>query len=155
MMYKSKSGAGRKLKALALVPMLALAIGVVSVPAVRATVSTLSSSTLSADKGSKNSSQYNFAVYKVTSISHDGTTTTVVVKGIDVGNNMTVTGGTFTNDGKKFHANSMSTNLTNGNATITIGFPFVGELKSASMTLKINSKEIPFDLSEYKNESAS
>ncbi len=151
MMYKSKSGAGRKLKALALVPMLTLAICMVSIPAVRAAVSTISSSTISADKGSENSSKINVAVYKVTSISNDGTTTIVVVKGTDVGNNITVNGGTFTNAGKVFYENSMSTTLTNGTATITTGFPFVGELKNASMTLKINGEEIPFDLSEYKD----
>lgn len=54
MMYKSKSGAGRKFKALALVPVLSLALCVVSVPAVRAVVSTISSSTISVDKVSEN-----------------------------------------------------------------------------------------------------
>lgn len=47
MMYKEKSGAGRKLKALALVPMLALAVGLSSVPAIDAAVSTISDSGMS------------------------------------------------------------------------------------------------------------
>ncbi len=36
MMYKKKSGAGRRLKALALVPMLVSALALAGVPAVRA-----------------------------------------------------------------------------------------------------------------------
>ena len=55
MMYKSKSGAGSKLKALALVPMVALALGVATVPAVKAAVSTISNSEISLDKGNQNS----------------------------------------------------------------------------------------------------
>lgn len=54
MMYKSKSGAGSKLKALALVPMVALALGVATVPAVKAAVSTISNSEVSLDKGNEN-----------------------------------------------------------------------------------------------------
>lgn len=54
MMYKEKSGAGRKFKALALVPMLALALGVAGAPAVRAAVSTISSSDVSVSKDTKN-----------------------------------------------------------------------------------------------------
>ena len=54
MMYKSKSGAGSKLKALALVPMVALALGVATVPAVKAAVSTISNSEVSPDKGNEN-----------------------------------------------------------------------------------------------------
>ncbi len=48
MIYKLKSGAGRKFKVLALVPTVALALGLVSVPAVRAAVSAIGSSTISA-----------------------------------------------------------------------------------------------------------
>ncbi|MCH5221293.1 MAG: M56 family metallopeptidase [Muribaculaceae bacterium] len=54
MMYKSKSSAGSKLKALALVPMVALALGVATVPAVKAAVSTISNSDVSLDKGNEN-----------------------------------------------------------------------------------------------------
>lgn len=57
MMYKEKSGAGRRLKALALVPMLALALGVAGVPAVRAAVSTISSSEVSIGKDNENPPQ--------------------------------------------------------------------------------------------------
>lgn len=44
MMYKSKSGTWRKFKALVLVPVLILVLGVTSIPAVRAAVSTISNS---------------------------------------------------------------------------------------------------------------
>ena len=54
MMYKSKSSAGSKLKALALVPMVALALGVATVPAVKAAVATISNSEVSLDKGNEN-----------------------------------------------------------------------------------------------------
>ena len=54
MMYKAKSCAGSKLKALALVPMVALALGVATVPAVKAAVSTISNSDVSLDKGNEN-----------------------------------------------------------------------------------------------------
>ncbi len=54
MMYKEKSGAGRKFKALALVPMLALALLVAGVPAVRAAVSTISNSGVSVSEGNEN-----------------------------------------------------------------------------------------------------
>ncbi len=64
MMYKSKSGAGRKFKALALVPTMALALGLVSVSAVRAAVSAIGSIAISADKGSENSPQNKVAVKK-------------------------------------------------------------------------------------------
>lgn len=50
MMYKAKSGAGRKFKALALVPAVALAFGVADVPAVRAAVSTIGGSSISFGK---------------------------------------------------------------------------------------------------------
>lgn len=156
MMYQSKSGAGRKLKALALVPMLLLAIGVISIPAVHAAVSTISSSTISADKGSENSSQNNAGVktYKVTNINNNGNITTVTVSGTGVGNSLSVNGGTFTNNGKKYHECAMQTTLNNGVATITVSFPFAGELKKASMTLQINGENIPFNLSKFRNEAA-
>ena len=54
MMYKSKNCAGSKLKSLALVPMVALALGVATMPAVKAAVSTISNSEVSLDKGSEN-----------------------------------------------------------------------------------------------------
>ena len=53
MMKKEKSGAGSKFKALALVPMLALALSVSAIPAVRSAVTAISTSEVSKDKGSE------------------------------------------------------------------------------------------------------
>ena len=61
MMYKSKSGAGSKLKALAFVPMVALALGVAGMPAVKAAVATIGNSHVSFDKGSENLSDSKIA----------------------------------------------------------------------------------------------
>lgn len=55
MMYKSPCDARLRWRALALVPALALALGLVAVPAVRAAVSTISASSLAVDKGTENS----------------------------------------------------------------------------------------------------
>ena len=54
MMYKQKSGAGQKMKVLALVPMLALALGVADIPAVSAAISAIRSSEVSVGKVSEN-----------------------------------------------------------------------------------------------------
>ncbi len=53
MMYKSPCGAGRRWRALALVPALALALGLVAVPTVRAAVRAISASSLAVDKGTE------------------------------------------------------------------------------------------------------
>ncbi|MCC8071360.1 MAG: M56 family metallopeptidase [Bacteroidales bacterium] len=53
MMYKSPCGARRRWRALALVPALGLALGLMAVPAISAAVSTISSSSLSVDKGTE------------------------------------------------------------------------------------------------------
>lgn len=51
MMYREKSGAGRKFKALVLVPMLAVALGLASIPVIDAAVSTIRDSEMSANFG--------------------------------------------------------------------------------------------------------
>ena len=58
MMYKEKSCAGRKYKALVLVPMLALAFGVSTMPAVSAAVSTISSCNASVGKDKEKKPQH-------------------------------------------------------------------------------------------------
>ncbi len=153
MMYKEKSGAGRKFKALALVPMLALALGVAGAPAVRAAVSTISSSDVSVSKDSENPPENKTAVqtYKVTDINNDGNETTVTIKGEGFGTNLTVSDATFTNRGKTYKANSLDCNMTDGIATIRATFRFSDELKKPGMTLMVNSKEVPFDLENFKN----
>ncbi|MDE6611476.1 MAG: M56 family metallopeptidase [Muribaculaceae bacterium] len=152
MMYKEQNGAGRKFKALALVPMLALALGVAGVPAVRAAMSTISSSEISESKSSENPSEdkTQVRVFKVTNINNDGNATHVTVMAKGLGNALTVNGGTFTTGGKTYNENGMTCNMTNGEATIIATFPVSGEYKKPKMTLIINGEVIPFDLENFQ-----
>ena len=157
MMYKEKSSAGQKMKALALVPMLALALGVASVPAVRAAVTTIGNTALSVTDGKVSENKLNgkiAGVYRVTNLSNDGATTTAVIKCQGMEGCMTVSGGTFTTGGKTYHANSQSFDMAGGNGTITLSFPFAEEYKNASMIITVNGVDIPFDLSEFAHSSA-
>ena len=157
MMYKAKSGAGQKFKALALVPMLALALGVAGAPVVRAAVSTIGSSEISVGKDNENPPQRQIAVrrFKVMNINNDGVETTVVVRGEGLGNSLTVSGGTFTNKGKTYRAKSLRCDMTDGVASITAVFPFSDEFRRCSMTLNVNGDEIPFELEEFFKNSRS
>ncbi|MDE6158194.1 MAG: M56 family metallopeptidase, partial [Muribaculaceae bacterium] len=152
MMYKEQNGAGRKFKALALVPMLALALGVAGVPAVRAAMSTISSSEISESKSSENPSEdkTQVRIFKVTNINNDGNATHVTVMAKGLGNTLTVNGGTFTTGGKTYNENGMTCNMTNGEATIIATFPVSGEYKKPKMTLIINGEVIPFDLENFQ-----
>lgn len=174
MMYKAKSGAGRKFKALALVPAVALAFGVADVPAVRAAVSTIGGSGISlgkasADrtqsgllemaaeeqpifgKGNENKPKDKITVqrFKVIRLNNDGKETTVVIKGEGLGDKLTVEGGTFTNKGKTYQAKSLRCGMTDGVATITAVFPFADDYKHPHMTLGVNGKEVPFNLEGF------
>lgn len=155
MMYQEKSGAGRRFKALALVPVLALAIGVSFVPAVRAAATTISNSEVSVGKDSEKSHKGEVSVrrFKVININDDGTRTTATISGENLGDNLTVSGGTFSNKGKTYQANSLSTQMSNGSATITVSFPFTGGYKKGKMAITVNGEEIPFDLEEFSNDS--
>ncbi|MDE6435967.1 MAG: M56 family metallopeptidase [Muribaculaceae bacterium] len=155
MMYKEKSGAGRRLNALALVPVLALALAVASVPAVRAVVSTIGNSPVTVDKVNENPTSDKKAIqhYQVTDVVHDGNSTTVVIATEGLGSRVTVSGGTFTNAGKIYQASSLQTQMTDGAATIKVTFPFAGELKQAGMTITVNGDEIPFNLEGYIDKS--
>ena len=156
MMYKEKSCAGRKFKALALVPMFALALGVTSVPAVRAAVSVISSSDVTVGKVSENPTKGQVVrVYKVSNIVADDGRTVVVIKGDNLGSSITVSGATFTNDGKKYQANTLNCNMTDGNATIAAVFPFSGKLKKPKMTLMVNGEEVPFNLEDFGKDDGS
>lgn len=55
MMYQKKSGKSSRFKALALVPACALALSVTAIPAVKAAITTIDESSVTTDKGSKNS----------------------------------------------------------------------------------------------------
>lgn len=155
MMYKEKSGAGRKFKALALVPVLALVLGVVSVPAVRAAVAVINDSDVTVRKGneklSKDKSSVKEQGFKVSDISNDGVRTTVVVKGENLGDRITVSGGSFTDGGKTYGASSLNCNLKDGAGEITAVFPFSGDYVNPKMTLTVNGEEISFDLKNFKN----
>lgn len=150
MMYKEKSGAGRKLKALALAPTLALALGVAGVPAVRAAVSTIGSSEITTDKDSEKRSPGNDAaqIYRVTGVNYDGKRTTVVISGENLGSSLLVSGSTLTNDGNTYQSNSLQMSRTDTLAVITASFPFSGEYKNPRMTLNVNGEEITFNLDD-------
>lgn len=151
MMYKEKSGAGRKIKALALVPILVMALGVTAVPSVRAAVSTIRNSDVSVGKSSEKSSsdKARVQIFKVTNLNNDGNVTTVTIKGEGLGNNLTVSGGTFKTAGKTYQAKSLRCNMTDGMATIKVVFPFMSEWENSSMTLTVNGDEIPFNLENF------
>ena len=146
MMYKEKSGAGRRLNALALVPVLALALAVASAPAVRAVVSTIGNSPVAVDKVSENPSEDKtaFPQFKVTEISNDGRQTTVVLSSNNAGNLLNVSGGVLSTGGKRYNASALQTQLVDGKASITVTFPFAGEYKRTGMVLTINGETVPF-----------
>lgn len=152
MMYKEKSGAGRKFKALALVPMLALAFGVASLPPVHAAVSTIGSSDVSLDKQEKPvlQSETQNPAYRVTEITSDGKETKVTIMCTGFGNNIFVSGCSLTSDGKTYQANSMGCNMSDGTATVNVAFPVAGKLKNAAMKLMVNGKEASFSLENEK-----
>jgi hypothetical protein len=152
MMYKQKSGAGRKMKALALVPVLAAALAVLNVPAMRAAVSTVSTADISVGKINENTAADKTATshFKIININHDGSKTTVTISGKDLGNSLTVSGGTYTSSGKTYQADALLSTMTNGNATITATFPCAGKTNGDEMTLTVNGKEVPFNLDELK-----
>ncbi len=151
MMYKEKSGAGQKFKALALVPMFALALCVAGIPAVKATVSTISSCDVSVSKDNKKPAKTNSNVqtFKVVNINNNGNETTVTIKGEGLGNFLMTSDGTFTTMGKTYTAKSIQCNKTNEEATITVTFPFTSEYEKTSMTLNVNGETIPFDLDGF------
>lgn len=155
MMYKEKSGAGRKVKALALVPMSALALCVAGMPAVRAAVSTINASDISIGKVSESPATANnkVHVFKVKGLNNNGNCTTVTITGEGFGDNINVSGGTFKTNGKTYQAKSMQCNLTDGVATIEVVFPFMDEWDKSSMTLTINGEETVLDIEELFNNS--
>lgn len=151
MMYKEKSRARRKFRALALVPMLTLALGVASVPAVRATVSTISNSSVSVSKDSENAPKDKTlnSKFKLANINNNGKVTIITLKGNDLGDNLSVSGGTFTNDDRTYNSNSMECNLTDGVAVIKTSFPFTDEIKNGRMTIIANGQNLTFDLDDF------
>lgn len=86
---------------------------------------------------------------------NNGIETAVVVFVRGQGDHLTVSGGTFTNNGKTFQAKSMSCNMTDGVANITVTSSFSDEYKNVSMTLTVYGEEIPFDLENFRNNAQS
>ena len=151
MMYKSKSSAGSKLKALALVPVVALALGVTNMPSVKAAVSTISNSKVSLDKSSeKTAVSGNF---KIASLNNSGIETTVVVTGEDLGSSLSVSDVTFINKENHYSAKSLNTTMTNGQATITAVFPFSDKYENASIALNINGQVVKLNLDDFRRNS--
>ena len=153
MMYKSKSGAGSKIKALALVPVFALALGVASVPTVKAAVSTISNSEAAFNKGNEKNALS--GKFRINSLNNNGIETTVVIQGEDFGNNLSVSGASFMNKGNNYPAKSLNTTMANGRATITAVFPFSDNYENASIALNINGKEVKLNLDDFRKKSQS
>ena len=153
MMYKSKSGARSKLKALALVPMVALALGVITMPAVKAAVSTICNSDISFDKGSDNLPKS--AQFKIASLNNSGIETTLVINGEGLGENLSVSQVIFNNKGNKYRANSLKTNMNGGRAEITAVFPFSDSYENASVALIINGNDVKLSLDDFLGKSQS
>lgn len=157
MMYKEKSGAGQKMRALALVPTLALALCVAAVPAVRAAVSTISSSELSVNKSNEKVAhdKTSAKVFRVTNINNVAGKTTVTIKGENLGDHITVSGGTFTTMGQTYQATSLQCDMTDGVAIIKAVFPFISEFDDTGMTLMVNGEEMSLDLEKFFNNAKS
>lgn len=142
MMYKEKSGAGRKMKALALVPMLALALGVTAVPSVRGAVSTISTSDLSVDKGSESAEDTQPISFKILVLPNRDGKTIVTLTSDDVGDHLSASGGVLTTGGKEYNSTSMQCTLIDGRANIEVSFPLIPDLKDAVMTLDVNNRPV-------------
>ncbi len=88
-------------------------------------------------------------LFRVTNINNNGYVTTATVIGEDLGDNLTVSGGTFTTMGKTYQANALQCNMNaDGVATIVATFPFTSEFDNSSMTLNIDGEEMSFNLDE-------
>lgn len=147
MMYKEKSGAGRKMKALALVPMLALALLVAAVPSVRAAVSTISNSGVSVSKGSENTLTREEIMrnFSIKDISNTGNSTIVTLRGVNAGSELTVSGGKLTVDGQTYEAKSLNSELSDGTANIKFMFNKIRDLnKDITLSFTINGEDMAF-----------
>ncbi len=78
--------------------------------------------------------------------------TTVKIKGENLGNSITVSGATFTTNGKTYTDQAINSSLSgDGEAEITIQFPFLTEFDNTSMTVTIKGEKIPFNLENFFN----
>lgn len=161
MMYKSKSSRGRRLKVLALVPAMSVALMAAAMPQVKTAIGTIKSSEASIGKdsesrektqpipykGSDNSAATETAVrnFTIESVSNEGNKTVIVVRGENLGSRLNVAGGKFSSGGKTYDARSFQCEMSGGAAVITATFPFVGTFDKASLSLNVNGNEITID----------
>ncbi len=149
MMYKSKSCAGSRLKVLALAPAVIAAVLVTSVPQVKAAISTIRSSEVFNGKVNNLSAngETNADEFRLKSINNHDNKTTVVIAGTIPGRSLEVESATLINGDKIYFANGMDCQMTDGNATITVTFPFMTEFDdNCSVTLGVNGSNVKIDL---------
>ena len=76
--------------------------------------------------------------------------------GTILGKSLTVNSAVLTNGSKVYNANGMNCQMTDGNATITVTFPFMTEFDDdTSLTLEANGKKVTFLLFKNGTEPAS
>ncbi len=140
MMYKTKSSPGARLKALALVPAVALALAVAAVPRIKAAVSVISDSSVIADKVTKNSSSANVRgeEYRVTSFTTNGDKTVVTVAANIPSQSITVNGATLSGDGQALLSEGINCTMHNDKATVTVTFPRCDISGEIDFTLSAN-----------------
>lgn len=158
MMYKSKSGARTRFKALVLAPAAAVALLAASVPQVRAAISTIETSEVTGNKGNNlpANEETSAEKFKFKSINNNDGKTTVEVTGTIPGKSLTVNSAVLTNGSKVYNANGMNCRMTDGNATITVTFPFMTEFDDdTALTLEANGKKVTFLLFKNGTEPAS
>ena len=78
---------------------------------------------------------------KFKSIDNYGNATTIVVVDKDASNSISVTSAVFHNDGKELPAKSMQTNLSGGEAIITMKFKRCTVFSNCYIVVTINGKE--------------
>lgn len=158
MMYKSKSGARTRFKALVLAPAAAVALLTASVPQIRAAISTIETSEVTGNKDNNLPANEEISAekFKFKSINNNDGKTTVEVTGIIPGKSLTVNSAVLTNGSKVYNANGMNCRMTGGDATITVTFPFMTEFDDdTALTLEANGKKVTFLLFKNGTEPAS
>lgn len=143
MMYKSKSTSGARFKAIALAPAVALALLVATVPQVKAAISTINNSKVVEGKVNKISAENDNKadVFKFKNLNNNNGKTTVTITGTIPSQSLSVNEVTLINGKDIYIANSISTSMNNGEATITATFPFLDTFDNVSITLSANGKE--------------
>lgn len=145
MMYKSKSSAGARFKALALAPAAVAALLLAGMPQVKAAIATIESSDTVSAKVSDISSDGEISAsnFKFKSLNNGNGRTTVVITGTDLGNSLAVSDMTLTTCDKTYRSNGMHTEMTGGNATITAEFPFLSEFSdNTTASVNVNGRNI-------------